>query len=421
MTRRPLVLVLYYATVWPLRVAIRDHLYCFSRDERLDTVYVNLAIWRLPNWLVDVPFDVIVFHTSFLAVRWNRDRFAWLRARAGGLRTHPARKVAIPQDEFLNVDLLAEFFAEFDVDDVMTCAPHSEWGTIYGDLPTRVRFTTVLTGYLADRTVAKAATMSRSVRTRNIDIGYRAWTAAPWLGRHGQLKVTIAKVFDVAAREHLLSADISIDEHATIVGDDWLRFLSGCRYTIGVEGGASLLDRDGSVRARTEAYLRAHPAAPYEEVEAACFPTRDGELRLFALSPRHLEAVATRTVQILVVGNYNGVLHRDVHYIPLQPDFGNLDEVIERLRDERERVVMADRAYDDVVLSGRYSYRAFVDTVVRPDEVRSGPGTQAGMIRWARNADAATWTAVAAGRRLKRAVDAVRSSGQLHRLHRRGA
>ena len=49
----------------------------------------------------------------------------------------------------------------------------------------------------------------------------------------------------------------------TFYGDDWYRFLARCRYTIGMEGGSSILDRDGSVRACVEARLAEQPDATF--------------------------------------------------------------------------------------------------------------------------------------------------------------
>jgi hypothetical protein len=162
-----------------------------------------------------------------------------------------------------------------------------------------------------------------------------------------------------------LSVDISTQATDTLLGDDWFRFLARCRYQVGVEGGASVLDADGSIRERTEAFMAHHPDASFEQVEAACFPGRDGEIALSAISPRHLEACATRTCQILLEGGYNGVLTPGVHYIELKRDFSNLDQVLDAVQSDELRAGIVENAYQDVVASGRYTYRGFVEEVER--------------------------------------------------------
>ncbi|MBT8506740.1 hypothetical protein B1F79_04690 [Coxiella-like endosymbiont of Rhipicephalus sanguineus] len=45
------------------------------------------------------------------------------------------------------------------------------------------------------------------------------------------------------------------------------------------------------------------------------------------ISPRHFEAVATKTLQILYEGEYSNILKPWVHYVPLKKDYSNFDEV----------------------------------------------------------------------------------------------
>jgi hypothetical protein len=131
-----------------------------------------------------------------------------------------------------------------------------------------------------------------------------------------------------------------------------------------VESGTSLIDPDGSIRRRTEAYLAGRPEASFDEVENACFPGLDGRVRLYAISPRHLEACATRTCQILTEGEYNGILQAGVHYLPLKKDFSNIDVVLEQVARDDRRTAIVEKAYADIVISGQYTYRQFVRCVV---------------------------------------------------------
>jgi len=90
------------------------------------------------------------------------------------------------------------------------------------------------------------------------------------------------------------------------------------------------------------------------------------------LTPRHFEACITRTCQILLEGSYNGVFQPWRHYIPLKNDYSNLDEVFEALADDNLVDRIADQAYEDIVASGKWSYRTFVreveETIIDPAE-----------------------------------------------------
>ena len=86
-------------------------------------------------------------------------------------------------------------------------------------------------------------------------------------------------------------------------------------------------------------------------------------MKLFAISPRHFECAMTKTCQVLVEGDYQGVLEPGRHYIELKRDYSNLDEVIEKIQDRELCEQIAERAYEEVVASGKYTYRLLAEQV----------------------------------------------------------
>ena len=363
-----LVLLHYPTQNPPMRATIRDHIFCFERYSEHNVFYLNL--WYcddVPAEILSMSYDLIILHTVFLSARWDPAIFSRLMGLPGlqKLCKGDAIKIAIPQDEFLHTDVLCDFINSFNVQHVFTVAPETEWPAIYRKVDySKVTFHKVLTGYLDDTTVTQILEFSAMITSRNVDIGYRAWRAAYWLGRHGQLKYQIADIFKVMAPRYGFTTDISTDDRQTILENDWYKFMLNCKYFIGVEGGASILDRDGSIKACTENYLTEYPSASFEEVESVCFPQIDGSFRLFAISPRNLEACATKTCQVLVEGSYNGILQPWVHYIPLNKDFSNLGEVFYAMKDDDLRTRIVEKAYQDIVASEKYSYRNFVSTLL---------------------------------------------------------
>jgi hypothetical protein len=327
----------------------------------------------------------------------------------------------MPQDEFLHSKLLCDFIDDFGIDVVCSVAPESEWEKIYPTVDRdRVRFHRVLTGYLDERTVDRIERIVQETPAQDVDVGYRAWRGASWLGRHGTLKGTIADAVVARGAGSALRLDVSTRDDQTLLGDDWFRFLARCRYTIGIEGGASVLDSDGAIKERTERYEAAHPGASFDDVEAACFPGEDGRLALFAISPRHLESCATRTCQVLVEGSYNGILEPGRHYIELRADLSNLDAVLDSLGDEKRRRRIVENAHRDIVASGRYTYRAMVEDV---EQFALGDGAPARGDRAAllanRVAERVAWARVVAAHWVPR-LGATRPGRLVARLRDRG-
>lgn len=361
------ILVVYAYHRYPIRKALWNHLYCFEKSPQCRAFYINLRYRSISDWLLNMKFDAVIFETTFTGQRWGRDQFRKVARKAAPIKQIDAPKYIIPQDEFLNTDLLCEFVEEFGIDRVYTSMPRSAWQTVYGSVyPEKTDLEQVLTGYLDDEQVQAINDLATEV-PRELDIAYRA-SSQPWFGRHGMEKSWMAETIERAAKERGLATDISGEqktEKDRLHGDDWFRFLLGARYTIGAEGGTSIHDRDGTIRKATEEFLERNPEASFLEVEEACFPGEDGKNVLHAISPRHLEACVTRTCQILVESTYNGILKPGLHYIELKPDYSNLDEVLELVSSDDRRQEITERAYRDVVESGAYSYEVFVGSVLR--------------------------------------------------------
>lgn len=372
-----------------MRRTIRDHLRSFEKYSGMRTFYVNLRTRQnIPQYILDIPFDLIVYHTWFLATRWDRSLFPVVEKACRPLYGHPAVKIGFPQDEYVNVDHLEQFY-NHAIDYVFTVAPLDQIDKIYPNVDrSKVRFHRVLTGYLDDEVVRDADRWYASGKPKTLDVGYRSRPGYPYLGRFGLLKGEIAQRFQAATSGTGLKTDISTDIADTFHGKSWYHFLYRSKYTFGVEGGSHLLDPQGELRETIEAFQKEHPEASFEEIEAACFPGRDGEVKYVALSPRHLEACATRTCQILMEGEYNGILEPNVHYIPLRKDFSNIDECVQAMVNDDRRQEITEAAYQHVVASGQYTYDAFVQGVLAtalpdgPDLSKSVPRVQA---RWLRS------------------------------------
>lgn len=366
--RNQAILVLYHTrglAQLPLRAAVADHLFAWGRYSRYPVIYHNFAYGFDFGAFRNIPLKAVILDTLALNLRWDPDFFHRMTEPLRALADFPGPKIAMPQDEFIHTDMLCDFLKAIGVTHVLSAAEPREARKIYAALGERVTLRTALTGYLDPRRVRRLRGLGLW-RRRDIDIGYRAWNAEPWLGAHSLLKIGVAKAALAAASRHPgLRLDVSVDDKATFYGDDWYRFLLRCRATLGAEGGASILDHDGAVRDRTRAYVATHPEASFAEIREACFAEKEGSLRLFAIGPRHLEACATRTCQILVEGIYQGILRPWLHYIPVKRDFSDIDQAFAALQDRNRVDAMIERSWQDVVGSGRYSYPRFVRRVER--------------------------------------------------------
>ena len=81
---------------------------------------------------------------------------------------------------------------------------------------------------------------------------------------------------------------------------------------------------------RTDSHLRAHPAATFDDVEREHPRAVRGQWRSSRpVSPRVFEAAALGTAMVNFPGSYSNVVGTGVHYVPLEKDFSNFDEVVQ--------------------------------------------------------------------------------------------
>jgi hypothetical protein len=319
----------------------------------------------IPSYVSRIHFDLVVYHYTFFALKWDFNKFEKLEKRYSRLKYVRGYKIAIPQDEYIYSDAVNDFFRSFGIKMVFTCLPESEYQKVYPREKSGLEhYVTVTTGYVDELAVEEIAQRVSKDTKRPIDIGYRARKVPYWLGRHGTIKWQVGERIRNAAKARGLDVDISCEPKDVFVGREWYRFLQRSRVFLGCEGGASLHDATGEIRQKVEQYVQQHPDAPFEEVEAACFPGMDGNLRLFAISPRHYECCITKTCQALVEGEYNGIFKPDIHYIEIKRNWSNINEVLKKIEDVEYCKQIAENAYRDIVHSGLYTYRRFVQKIL---------------------------------------------------------
>ncbi len=132
------------------------------------------------------------------------------------------------------------------------------------------------------------------------------------------------------------------------------------------------MDCRGEIQAAITEMLAKRPDLSFEEVSAR-LPVGWDSYRFFAIGPRHLEAVLTRTCQVLVEGEYDGLLRAGDHYVPVRPDLGNLADALAIVRDAAAVDRMTQRAFEDLFLAGKLTYATAACSLMKALNVPAAP------------------------------------------------
>jgi hypothetical protein len=318
--------LLIHNSQYPSPPDVAEGVRAFRRYSRFPVFSVDASL-GFPRGLDRVAFGAIVLHFTMF--------YADLAPITEPLRRHLSEsersvKVAFFQDEQSYLPTRLAFCSEFEIDCVYTCLEPPDSHLVYG--PTGVsQIETYLPGYVSERLVLAGSRYSLPDAERPVDVGYRGRAApASWRGAAVE-KAEIGIEFKQRAADLDLILDVETDESKRIYGRAWPRFIGRCKAVLGTESGATI-PYDGT-----------HDGIPYRTI-----------------SPRHFEAAALRSTQILYEGRYSDVMRPMVHYIPLKKDFSNFDEVIESFETPEVRRELASNAYQDLVASGTYTYRRLI-------------------------------------------------------------
>lgn len=273
-------------------------------------------------------------------------------------------KVLLKQDENYRFKEVARYIGDICFDVVFTCLPSDAISKIYpAELVGTPRFVRMLTGYITPT----LRSISSPPDNRPIDIGYRGSIQPLSFGRLAFEKRKIGDDVEALLAGKDLSLDISSRWEDRIGGAGWFKFLSSCKATLGAESGASVFDLDGDLDSRcrlAEEELGAFRIDhDYAESYLSYLKDIEGNVYYNQISPRHFEAIATQTLQLLYPGNYSEILHPERHYFPLKRDYSNLPEALDLLLDETRRREVVSQAHEEILLNEKYWIETFVQNV----------------------------------------------------------
>ncbi|WOH68183.1 glycosyltransferase family 4 protein [Bradyrhizobium sp. BWA-3-5] len=349
---------------------VYDYVTAWQRASRLNIAVLNL--WPLSGSPISIPpsvdlddFDGIIVHPT---IAYSPENLFALDTRIKmTFDAYTGVKILVKQDEHICSARWAEFIAAKKFDVLVTCLSPEEVRKVYPrDIVGDLEIVHALTGYVPQHFRDIPA---RPLRQRPIDISYRGSIQPLFVGRLGFEKRQIGYAVEKAMANAGLNFDISSRPEDRIHGSAWFDFLGSSRIVLGTESGSNLFDFDGSVAHWCQEYatrnrnLDKSGEEYYYKAHHEFLNRFEGNVSYATISPRHLEAAATRSVQVLYEGRYSGIFEPYRHYLPLKRDLSNLDELLDFVRDEQQANRLTEAAFEEIIKNNRFTYERFVSQV----------------------------------------------------------
>ncbi len=304
-------------------------------------------------------FDAIIIHNT---LSYNVDVLRGIdRVTHRTLRDFHGVKILMKQDENHRFRELAQAIGDIGFDVIFTCLPPTAVPRIYPpEIVGTPRFERMLTGYVT----ATLRQLPITPAPRPILIGYRGSLQPLSFGRLAYEKRKIGNDVVRLLQDSGLKLDVSSRWEDRLGNAAWYTFLSACTATLGVESGASIFDLQGNLAMRCTALegklgpVREDDA--YAEAYLAGLADLENNIPYHQISPRHFEAAATGTIQLLYPGDYSGIFIAGRHYFELARDYSNLADAIAFLQDDAARDTMAQTARREIIDNPAYHIETFV-------------------------------------------------------------
>jgi hypothetical protein len=342
-----------------------DHACCWKRYAPHHNYYYHDINAPVSDRLRNSCFHIVIFDTTALCIRYYRPKELFLREkkRYSFIAEWDAVKVAFPQDDYDHSAILDRWLDDYRFDLVYSVVWDHRM-LLYPRTIRRAQILPALTGYVDDNDIHRTGSFASRFEQRPIDMGYRAKFLPAQFGSYGQIKGLLAGRMQRAVAGYGYKTDIATDPDNVLLGDEWLRFLGNCKLCLGSEGGSSVWDPEGEITDRVNAYAKQNPNADFPQIAQNCFPGEDRKYVFSAISPRLFEAALARCGQILVNGPYLNVLEPGTHFVAIDEECQNIEDVLRAFRDVTATKKMIDECFDALIASRRFRYSRHVADVL---------------------------------------------------------
>ncbi|MBM3673224.1 MAG: hypothetical protein FJW86_13765 [Actinobacteria bacterium] len=359
-----------------------DWLEAFGAEPTIDVVPTNLATpWgrrRLARHVADVDLVVLLHSVVGDSLTEIRRHGTPLLDRRSPLVAFVSNEVSLPTQPFAEkLEVLASLDAQFVASQLLIDTSRRLYASLDAEV---LAMPHALNPHAFRSEVAQAS--------RPIDVGFRGARYLPHVGDDQRNR--IIDYFATQRFEPPIVTDVRTN--ISYGRRRWARFLNRCKATIGAEAGAVEITPDDAILGRTEEALgvgsadlrlraRLRPVHRYfprsaknvlrstaERLAGRTKPAAapvgtpsvvigDEKMSGKCLSSRHFDAIGTETCQILLPGRYNDVFVADQHYLALEPDFSNIDDVMARFHDETARSTLVRETRGWALEEHTYAHR----------------------------------------------------------------
>ena len=330
----------------------------FPKYDKKNNYHVHNCNYHLVDFIKKINYNGIIMTSTFLdhVKRYDSDS-SWIN-QYSFLKDTKAYKVVFSQDDYWLSSVRDDFYTKYKIDLVLPSVLASSWEDL---LPKYFKSGNMIQGYTSYLTphIESLSKYSKPWKERKIDFFYRASSTSSFPNKLGKVKSEIGKTFENTLNKETVTYNLDIEtidynSGNILTGRKWYEYLGNSKATLGSNSGSSVKIKNHLIAEKVNKALedKKNFDSVLEQI-----PYEDQEKNYTGISPRNLEAAFTKTLQILVPGQYGNILKPYHDYIPLQEDCSNIKEVLEIFSSQSKCEEIIDNCYN--------SFKDFEDISVR--------------------------------------------------------
>jgi hypothetical protein len=283
-------------------------------------------------------YDAIFFPYGFFYN--NQDR--WSRAAFQALGDVRGTRVYFLENEYRSINRKLACALSLSADYVTTQLPKDVADRLYAPFVLPERIVALPHGLNEKAAEALFARFGRGAR--EIDLDFTGDPYPFYLGQNDREEMS--RFFASNAEKYGLRVSFDIGREKRLPREAWIERLCRAKGVLHQESGSDFLETNDSTAKKIGEYMKTRPRATFAEVYDAFFRDYPKPVSGRCISSRHFDAIGARTCQVMFPGRYNDILRPDEHYLALRRDFGDVEDVLRRLRDDAHRLALVDRTYE---------------------------------------------------------------------------
>ena len=290
-------------------------------------------------------FDVIVLASTFFDRFTEPKNYKFLIKQYSFLKDKNSFKIGLPQDDYWCQETRDKWYSE-NLDMIVSVFDKKKWQILYPrSIKNNLKIIRGHTIYLTQENFKKFQFIS--FKNREYDIVYRTVGYPFFPNKFGMMKSQIGEIF-YKKHKNDFNLNISNKEKDLIFGDKWISFLSNSKAVLGSNSGSSVIVRNHKHMKELLAYKKKYATEELGAFENDFFKKNDRGYKLSDISPRNIEAGITKTLQVLIDGEYGGILKKGKDYFSLNEDLSNTEELIQLLNDPKKIEKITKSCYNSI-------------------------------------------------------------------------